>query len=264
MVLYASHGSESTHLLEFGRMNLPLMARRVTVMGADERAVRATLQGLELPSTIEVATHLLPAPESGALARAVDEKDGDLVLMAPEIHWHWLSRRPDWAFLEDLPVPVLWARGRARRIARILLASGGDEHTLVDVQVTARLAAPAEAKVTLLHVLSQVPVAYHGLHGDEEALEPLQGDDSEVGHVLRYACRLLDERGIATDVQFREGLVVETVLATLEEGNYDLLVLGAHSSSGVLDSLLLENVTRDLAGRAQIPVLVARVRTHLM
>lgn len=241
------------------------MASRVTIMGADTETVDATLQGLELPQALPVQTHLLPAPEAGALARAVDERDGDLVLMAaPEPHWHWLSRRPDWSFLEELPVPVIWARGRSRRISRVLLASGGDDHTLVDAQVAARLAAPAGAHVTLLHVLSQVPVAYRGLHGDEEALEPLQSDESEVGHVLRYACRLLEERGIETDVQFREGLVVETVLATLEEGEFDLLVLGAHSTSGLLDRLLLENVTRDLAGRVQIPVLVARVRTHLM
>lgn len=256
VLLYVAEVGGSTAVLDFARCNPALS--RLLVAGPSAPALEEAAQALGEG----VPTHLLPRAGVEALADACETLEADLVVMAPPEGTHWLSRGPDWRYLERLPAPVIWTRGECRPLRRILLASGGDDHTLVDAQVAARLAAPLRAEVTLLHVLSQVPVTYHGLHGDEEALEPLQDPQSEVGRTLEYARDLLAECGIPARIEFAEGLVVETILQTLGEGGYDLLVIGAHSSSGLLDRFLLENVTRDLASAVQIPVLVARIRTH--
>ena len=55
----------------------------------------------------------------------------------------------------------------------------------------------------------------------------------------------------------RHGFVVDEILAELREGDYDLLVVGAHVARG-LNRFLLDDVTAHLIEEATTPVLVVR------
>lgn len=252
VLLCLAPGDDVGALAAFARENLPPVAARVTLAGPDAAFLEKAAESLGVP----VHRHVLADAGASCVAGACDDLTVDLAVLPAPAPRRWFGRRVDWGLLEHLPVPVVWVRGRPRRLRRLLLASGGDEHTLVDAAVAGRFAGPLGASATVLHVLSQMPVAYQGLHGDEQALEE---EEAEVNRVLEEARRLLESQGVSTTVEVREGLVVETVLEALVDGDHDLLVLGAHSESGLLDRLLLENLTRDLAGKAPVPVLVARV-----
>jgi nucleotide-binding universal stress UspA family protein len=56
----------------------------------------------------------------------------------------------------------------------------------------------------------------------------------------------------------RVGLVIEEIVAELQAGGYDLLVIGAHRSQSLVERLLLEDVTKDILGQSPVPVLVVK------
>jgi nucleotide-binding universal stress UspA family protein len=122
---------------------------------------------------------------------------------------------------------VLRVHGPARPIERILLASGGDHHTFDDVTVTAQLARPLGASVTLMHVLSQQSLLFEGFPPREISVADfLNGPSPEA--------------------------------RTLREGSYDLLAIGAHRVTSALDRILLEDITGDLLDSSPLPVLVVK------
>jgi nucleotide-binding universal stress UspA family protein len=55
----------------------------------------------------------------------------------------------------------------------------------------------------------------------------------------------------------RHGFVIDEILAEAQEGDYDLLIIGAHVARG-LSRWLLDNVTARLLEETQLPVLVVR------
>lgn len=63
---------------------------------------------------------------------------------------------------------------------------------------------------------------------------------------------------VDAEVKIRVGLVVEEIIDELASGDYDLLVVGAHRSNGLVERLLLENVTADIVPQSPVPVLVVK------
>lgn len=166
-------------------------------------------------------------------------------------------RRSD-ALTRRLRTAVLRVSGPVRPIRRILLASGGDQHTFATARYAALLATPPGASVTLLHVVSQQSVVFEApapLAADEAAF--LAGETQEAD-TLRRAAAWLRERGITVAIRVRFGLVLDEILAELHEGDYDILAVGTHHAAGPLDRVLLEDLTGDLLDRCPRTVLVAR------
>ncbi|HEX9371902.1 MAG TPA: universal stress protein, partial [Roseiflexaceae bacterium] len=158
----------------------------------------------------------------------------------------------------QLEPSVLRVHGQVRPIRRILLASGGDFHTLGDASVAAQIAGPLGASVTMLHVLSQQSVVFEGFPGRRNLVEPFLAGRSPEASTLREAAALLAARGVSARVKGRVGPVLDEILAELRIGSYDLLVIGAHRVASALDRILLEDVTEDLLDVSPLPVLVVK------
>lgn len=165
------------------------------------------------------------------------------------------------AYLERrLGCSLLVVRGEPRPVRKILIASSLHSDGLRPVEIAGRLAQRTGASVTLLHVMSQLP-----LH-DEAPETPLQATAEEAisletreGVLLSRSLALLQASGIPARAVLRHGLVLDELTAEMREGGYDLLVIGGHRSPADLPfgSLLTEDVAEDILMATRAPLLIA-------
>jgi len=146
-------------------------------------------------------------------------------------------------------------KGHRPALKKILACTAGGEPGLRDVAAAGQAAVASGARVTVLHVMSQVPLTEHAYLPDLTATaEDLIARQTREGVHLRSALDQLQGRGTA---KVRHGFVVDEILAEVREGDYDLLVVGAHRARG-LTRWLLDDVTAHLIEDSPVPVLVVR------
>jgi nucleotide-binding universal stress UspA family protein len=156
------------------------------------------------------------------------------------------------------PSPVLIVKGERRDLSRILVCTGGAESGEKDTDLAGRIAALTGATVTILHVMSQLPLS---LDVDARDLEcstrVLLTSDAREGIHLRKALRILKNLGVEGEAKIRHGLVVDEILSEGREGDYDLVVIGAHVASG-LERFMLTDTTEQIVLGCDRPVLVVK------
>ena len=159
------------------------------------------------------------------------------------------------------PASVLVVKGRTRDLKRFLVCSSAgpvSEHT---VRFAGRLARALEASVTLLHVMSQLPLAEDAVLEDLEAsAEELIKCGSREGVHLGQMRDLLAAEGVAARAVARHGLVLDEITAEARQDQYDLLVIGAHVTPG-LNARLVDDLSANILLAANRPVLVVRWAT---
>jgi len=82
--------------------------------------------------------------------------------------------------------------------------------------------------------------------------------NSKLGKMLRRQKELLEQLGIFGDIRLRHGDVVPELLKELKEAEYDLVVSGTPRAESKLQRYVMGDVTREIAHRAELPVLVIR------
>jgi nucleotide-binding universal stress UspA family protein len=162
--------------------------------------------------------------------------------------------------IAEAPCPVMVAKGKVAPINRILLCdSGAYGQELIERFVTrfkGLLASSGE--VTVLHVMSQM-VAKPGLKGWElraDAETLIQAHTPE-GDMIELDLKDLKRLNTKAVPKVRHGLVVEEILSEAREGDYDLIVIGAHQSAG-WQRFLLDDLARQIATQAVRPVLILK------
>ena len=121
----------------------------------------------------------------------------------------------------------------------ILATTDGLEHAREAVRFASQLAVQAGARMTVLGVAEAA------------------ARDGVARRAIGDARRLLDERGIDCKTKLRHGHPAEQILQEVEQGGYDLVVIGARGRSR-LTRFLLGSVSYRVLEHAAIPVLVVR------
>lgn len=169
------------------------------------------------------------------------------------------------------PIPALLVKGPARpALRRILACTGGDVRGERVARWAGRLAGWTGAAVTILHVMSQIPISAHAKFDELEmtAEEAVALGTREGQHLARALALVGEEAGAgapAARPKLRQGLVVEAVAAEAEAGDYDLVILGAHEAPELpanweVLEFLLEDVADQLLMAIQRPVLIVKGR----
>jgi nucleotide-binding universal stress UspA family protein len=196
----------------------------------------------------------------GSLLQAAYAKHYDLIVFSQSPSgWSRLRRwrrRP--SLSSALPTSSLLVRGSTTRMTRALICTGGDQTVIADAQLTARLARRTGAHATILHVLSQVPLVFGRGAARERITEAFAATGAPEMQYMREAESVLEASGVQATIKVRIGLVVEEIVSELNEGSYDLLVIGAHRSQGLVERLLLEDVAAAILPESPVPVLVVK------
>lgn len=169
--------------------------------------------------------------------------------------------------VRSVRVPLLIVTGPARAIERMLICTGGGKPGENSAAVGGVLASRLGAEVTVLHVMSQVPLVPTAPVDDLERDAPeLIESGTREGRHLRRVLDILSERGMARErrrARIRHGLVLDEILAEAREGDFDLLVVGApHIPEGAawpqIRLLLQEDMAAQIIREAHRPVLMVR------
>lgn len=170
---------------------------------------------------------------------------------------YWYSEKT-YEVIKAIPLPVLVALGDCERLQRFLVCSGGKQFIDEAVQLTGKIAAPAGASVTLLHVMAEPPAIFAELVRLEEDVDLLLQSDSELGKNLRRQKEDLARLGVAAEVRVRHGIVLDQVFDEARHGHYDMIVTGSSQARGPFRHYIMGDLTRSIVNRAERPVLVAR------
>jgi nucleotide-binding universal stress UspA family protein len=190
------------------------------------------------------------------------------------------------------PCPVIVAKGKAKPIRRILLCDSGAESPSTGLRTGPstglrtdpstgfpptgpgtggagpsglnRLAVQlagllgGEEEITVLHVMSQMS-AGPGVKGKQlrASVEQLIEDHTPEGELLEHDTRALQRPGIHPHPKVRHGLVLDEILAEAHDGDYDLVIIGAHRGKG-WQHILFDDLAHKIVMRLDRPVLVVR------
>jgi nucleotide-binding universal stress UspA family protein len=155
-------------------------------------------------------------------------------------------------------VSLIIVKGNPRELQRILVCTAGAQAGERDTEMAGRIGALAGASVTILHVMSQLPLTPECELDDLEcAPEILLDTDAPEAVHLRKDLQILKSLGVQAAAKVRHGLVVDEILAEAQEGDYDLIVTGAHVASG-FQRFMLTDTTEQIVLGSDRPVLVVR------
>lgn len=156
-------------------------------------------------------------------------------------------------------VNVLVVRGeRPQRLKRILVPIGGQRMNKKVVEVGARLGRLSQASVTILFVTNPVPTMYTGLDEIEETLPELLNTDTPIARYLRWSARYLADQGVEADVELAQGVAADEIMRVARQGGYDMVVIGAATTPGLIRRLFVDQVTPAVVERAPCSVMVVR------
>jgi len=162
---------------------------------------------------------------------------------------------------DRLRAPLLIARHVPPRLGRVLICTSAERPARETMRRGGALVSLLGAPATLVHVMSQMALDVHSPQEDliltaEQAI----ARGTQEGKHLVEATRWLREAGMAAEItpRLRHGLVVEEILGELEDPEFGLLVLGAHSAAGRgrLLEVLLDDITEQLIATSPCSVLV--------
>ena len=253
-VLLYSDGSEvGSQALKLGRRIARALANAVDILAIARTVEREEVSSKEIEATvseleaadISVAVYRRPGTLGQELLEQADAKDYDLIVIGSEGRRgirRLLAGSRACSILGGAATSVLVVKGRERkRIAHILACSAAGPASEETIQFAARLARALEASVTLLHVMSQIALEESAKGADLEAgaAELIEGEAREGAH-LEAMLEILEDAGIEAEAVVRHGLVVDEIIAEAREGQFDMLVIGAHTTPDIVGLLSID------------------------
>jgi nucleotide-binding universal stress UspA family protein len=163
-------------------------------------------------------------------------------------------------------MPLLIVTQPRAAIGRVLICTSGEVQGESDARVGGAIAALVGAKVTVLHVMSQIALADNARDDDlKRSAEALIESGSREGEHLRRLQQIMQSQGLMSircQLKVRHGLVLDEIMTETREGSYDLVVIGAHQvpedQFKGLRQLFQENIAEDILTHIQRPMLVVR------
>ena len=151
----------------------------------------------------------------------------------------------------------LVARNVPKRVSKVLFCTGAEGPKSLTMTLGGEWISNTEAQIGLLHVLS-------AKSGDKHKTDTIPGNThgskEEQDSILTQASQQLKNAGVKNEIiaHIRQGLIVEEVMNELNEGGYDLLVIGAHYQPGQdrWKGTLLDDVSDQLLNRCACSVLI--------
>ena len=160
--------------------------------------------------------------------------------------------------------PVLVVKGQRRKLGSVLVAMDGSEDSFQAVRYLHSLALPRQTKVRLLSVVERLrypTTAPRAVHGQlVRMLKELEAERrGELDKVLERAAAQLDDKITRVTRYTPTGDPAEEIVATANDFDTDLVVVGARGLGGMA-RVLLGSVSEKVLHHARCPVLIVKER----
>ena len=143
---------------------------------------------------------------------------------------------------------------------RILLCTGGELYIEEGLHFTAAIASALGAAITVLHVLPEPPELYRELAARYSSPSGYLAGESRLARQLRAQMAALEKRNVPASLAVEEGDVESTIFEVANRVDAQMIVVGSSPARGPLRTSILGNVTREIASRSAVPVLIVRSR----
>lgn len=215
-----------------------------------------------------VAASLRCGDPSEKILEETQRHDYDLVVLGVHLRRRLTRLRPKMVarrLATRLVSPLLIVFPEWNQLRRMLICTSASRETMPVVRTAGQLATEAKADTIVLHVMSQVPMAADAQLEDlERSASELMEHDSREGAHLERALQVLREAGVPdqkAEAKIRHGLVVDEILLESEEGDYDLIAIGAHHVPSErlwheLRALIQADIAERVLTEARRPVLI--------
>jgi nucleotide-binding universal stress UspA family protein len=154
----------------------------------------------------------------------------------------------------------LVARNLPGKFSKILVCTGTEAPSSMTMKLGGEWISNTSAQVGLLHVRSVDTKGEQDLHTNLESQDLTAEMKDQRDSQLTNAIQQLRNAGLKNEIIpiIRQGLVVEEVIKVLNEGVYELLVIGAHYQPGHdrWHGTLLDDVTDQLLRRCNCSVFI--------
>jgi nucleotide-binding universal stress UspA family protein len=230
---------------------------------ADTQAAMERVEG-QLSSASRLNLVLKIGEPFHEIIQAAGAQEYDLVVLSrhekrrlPPI----MSRSGTQTLARNIASHLLLVRNPPDQVNKVLVCSSGEAPSSHTLTLAGELIRRAAANVSLIHVMSQVALRPDSPTSEleETAREAIDRRTPE-GDRLKQGIALLQKAGVEGPIHpvLRHGLVVDEVLSEIDEGGYDLIVLGSHYQPGLTRwmDVLLDNVANALLSRAHCSVLI--------
>ena len=165
-----------------------------------------------------------------------------------------------------IKMPLLIVTQPRATISRVMICTSGEVQGESDARIGGAIAALVGARVTVLHVMSQIALAADARDEDlRRSAQDLIQSGAREGQHLKRLLEIMQSQGlmkVRCQLKVRHGLVLDEILAETREGSYDLVVIGAHQvpedQYKGLRLLFQENIAEDILTHTQRPILVVR------
>ena len=143
---------------------------------------------------------------------------------------------------------------KTKEIKKVLIALDYDETSQKVAEQGFAMAKAMNAKVILLHIISEQPVYYSSYAYMREWRVDIMGDlEKSVHEFMEKAKKSLGDDSIQIVVEF--GGIAATILDTAKDLNADIIVIGTHSRSW-LENIILGSEAEDVLKKATIPLFI--------
>jgi universal stress protein E len=269
-ILVCSDGSErSRRALAFAAIIAKAREAEITILGISEtrqqqgkllEALAREREVLLRPDLdLQIATKFGDPVEE--IIRRTHETAYDLVVIGAErkgAEGFFLPSAKAYSITESIAPPVLVVPVARAALRRVLICTGGGTYISNAVNFTSKLAKDLAANVTLLTVTTQ-PAAMHAtIFRRQENVDALLNSNSALARNLRSQKQIIERSGIPVTVRIRRGIVIDQILAEIEERDYDLVVAGSWPARDTWRSYVIGNITRQIVNLTDRPVLVVR------
>jgi nucleotide-binding universal stress UspA family protein len=253
-------------------VSLPGFALDATSAPALKRAVLDRAQGVTeearvtlAPRGFTIETGVTEGDPRKEIVRQADEWKADLVVLGARglggVKRFLLGSVSD-AVARHAVCPVLVVKGRRRNLGSVLVAMDGSEGSFQAVRFLQSFALPRQTKVRLLSVVERLrypTTAPRSVQGQlVRMLKELEAERrGEVDKVLERAARQLDDKITRVTRYTPTGDAAEEIVATAQDFDTDLVVVGARGLGGVA-RVLLGSVSERVLHHARCPVLIVK------
>jgi hypothetical protein len=180
-------------------------------------------------------------------------KETDMIILSVQDY----RRLKEWNLLTKLPISHMVVKNPYWPVKNLLLVLQDEEADDYAIEWSFLVAKRSGATITVLPILSPVPLMYAGMNPMSHNLSLLMASNSPLGCKMRKIVQRFADLRIAGSICFRYEAPNWQIQSEAAAGNYDLIVIACESGSR-FRKVIEGDIVCSVLDWAELPILIAK------